>query len=315
MAGGERSTSFYVSFCDLIFATLIIFLIIVLSLMLKLTEQKRNFSKSISAEVELNQYSGGASDTTWGFVFVIRRGTPQVAFVPRDVWQQWVAVRSEGDSNVVYQLCSTIAADDPGLAVLPIDRFEKLGGGMSLEFMRGGLVQQEVGDVISRILAEFDGGTKSARDLYAACGGIHAGTYTPQDAPAAAARVASKAYFAFIAGPGKPLNDGDPLQFFRHYERLRTTMAAAAEATKDRPACLLFDVVESRRALVGGTELTPKELQAILGAISPGRGFYVEFIGKNEPPPAWVISDLLGPAGFDRRVLSEEASAALKTHQ
>ena len=30
------------------------------------------------------------------------------------------------------------------------------------------------------------------------------------------------------------------------------------------------------------TELTPKELQAILGAISPGRGFYVEFIGKND---------------------------------
>lgn len=315
MAGGERSTSFYVSFCDLIFATLIIFLIIVLSLMLKLTEQKRDFGKSISAEVELNQYSGGASETNWGFVFVIRGGKPHMAFVPRDVWQQWGAARSEGDGNVVYQLCSAIAADDPGLAVLPIDRFESLAAGMSLEFMRGGLIEQEIGDVISRIYAIYDGGTKSARDLYTACGGVHAGFHTPLDTPSPAARIASRAYFAFIAGPGEALQDGDPLQFFRHYERLRTTMAAAAEGTKDRPACLLFDATDSRRVTVGKCELTPKEFQAVLASISPGKGFYVEHIGKSDSAPSWVISDLLGPAGFDRRVLSDQAAAVLKAHK
>ncbi len=80
---------------------MIIFLIIVLSLMLKLTEKQRSLANSVNKEIERNQYSGGAPETTWNFVFAIRGGAPHVAFVPRDVARDWNVTRYDGESNVI----------------------------------------------------------------------------------------------------------------------------------------------------------------------------------------------------------------------
>jgi len=315
LANSSRATSFYESFSDLIFCTLIIFLVVILVLMLRVKGRQQELDRTIDSEVALNQFAGGPRETSWCFVLVLDGDTRLVAFVPRDIWQSWSLVRGRGN-DPVRLLGDALAGETPRLTMLPIEIFQAIGDGFSLELVQGGMIVPEIGDVVTRMLEARRDGIHAVERLYEAAGGMHAGTHGPDDRPLESGRRGSERYFAFLAGPGAALPDGDPMQFFRQYERLQLPMHDAVMRTGDEPARIRFSVDDrSRRIQLGGAVLSPDDFAGILGSISVGRGFYVEHDGGGADPiepPSWVIDEVFVPLGLDRRIPSEAAVQSLR---
>lgn len=319
LSAPSRGTSFYESFSDLIFGTLIIFLVVVLALMLRIRTKQTEFETAIESEIALNRYAGGSAQTQWCLVFVMRAGRPCVAFPPQGVWQQWGLSRHE-DSNAILSLCRAVLSE-PGVAIFPVETFVEMGPAFNEAFVRGATINPEIGDVLSRIEAvraesggRLDGWTPE--QLVAAVGGMHAGTYNEQDRPSPAAERGRDAYFAFIAGPGEPLPEGDPDQFYRQYDGLREAVEPRLGGTPDGPPRVLFADAGTGSIRLGDATVPAREFRALLAGVSTGKGMHLEYDAPgDEPasPPAWVITDVLVPTGFDRRMPSEAALDRLAT--
>lgn len=314
----SRGTSFYESFSDLIFGTLIIFLVVVLALMLRIRSKEAEFKKAAESEIALNQYAGGTSETTWAFSFVIIDGQPRVAFVPREVWQDWNLSRDD-DDNVISYLCAYVTENDPPIPIMTIDEFTAIGGAFSMEMVHGAVINPEIGDVLTRVFTLARPGSNVDVDpeaIYQRIGGRYAGTHGEQDTfDDPAVRTAVDRFFAFLAGPGAPMPEGHIDQFFRQYAQLRMAMQAEIEPTAGLPARLLFSAEARDQVRIGGTTVTNEQFHGIIASISVGRGFYVEYDGPGdepESPPDWIIDELLVPSGFNLRIPSNEALDALR---
>ncbi|MEM9019714.1 MAG: hypothetical protein AAGC44_04055 [Planctomycetota bacterium] len=319
----QRGTSFYESFSDLIFGTLIIFLVVVLALMVRLKVAQDNRDDDLDQEIAMNQYAGGASQTDWAMSFVLIQGEPRLAIYPRDAWSKIGVVRFE-ESNPVLSLAELFVKDPALIPTFDIEAFRGLTNGMSFRLWKGAVIITGLGDILTRMYAvqEAEGGALngwSAQRLVEAVGGIDAGTHVEDDRPTPAAAQARDDYYAFLAGPNEALPNGHPDQFFRQYDQLTEPIEPALEPTKNLPPRILFSVEGEGRVRLGRAVLTAAQFRGLLDSLSVGKGFVLEYevLEQNKQyddngnevlhPPSWVIKEVLLPAGFDRRLPTAEA--------
>lgn len=310
----QRGTSFYESFSDLIFGTLIIFLVVVLALMVRIKAKQGEYEQAAQREIAMHQYAGGTSQTEWAMAFVIVEGRPMLAVFPQAAWSKIGVVRFE-DSNPVLELAKLFVKDPALIPMFEVETFRGMSTGMSQSMVKGAVIYTGLGDILSRMYAvrEAAGGSLSGwtpEQLVEAVGGMRAGEHVEEDRPSEAAAKGRDAYFAFIAGPGEPLPDGHEDQFFRQYDKLTSPIEPGLEATANLPPRVRFTTTEDRRFEVGRSKLSAQQFRGLLDSLSVGKGFFLEYDGPGdfpENPPRWVITDVLIPAGFDRRLPSDAA--------
>jgi len=325
----SRSTSFYESFSDLIFGTLIIFLVVVMALTLRLSGKRSEFIEACEEHIVLNKYTGGPLRTGWAIALCLLNDEPRVVFIPRTIWADWDFIRSEevGGINPVRRLCQIYLDSNRGLTMIPAESFAQLDTSFSRELCNGLIINNAIGDVVNRIVATESMAGPSMRNwsverLYRFIGGLHAGKFDGTnygtDTFDSALEKTIRAYHKYLQGPGAPLPENDPNHSFRRFHNMFDTLRPKLESTANDAPRIQFRTQENHSFLLGKLSLTARQFREILASLSVGKGFYVEYVdesGGTQPPPEWVMEELLRPASFDKRVASAEAIRMLEHAQ
>ena len=297
-------TSFYESFSDLIFCTLIIFVVVVMALAIQIRPVPEEIAVERPDEPELvsNRFSGAPGEFFIHMVIVRVDGRTALMPIPTDITEVLEAIKSPGNIDPVLSLCE-LAKTPEGLPILKAEAFIGLAGGVSEPFAKGAYMHWDVAVLVNRILelerrdpARFR--QWSATRLRDEIGGVEA--------------------LDGLLGGGRstwtrPEIDHDFLQWRRnggsdvYSRRSECTQPLADAAARLNPGAdpfIRFRVTDDRRVVVGDTTLSREDFKCLLSALKPGRGFYVEYTDR-EPGaemPVWVVEELLRPTGFDKRI-------------
>lgn len=304
----RTGTSFYESFSDLIFGTLVLFIVLVMGLVVKLqqtvAEQADRPPPAVEAVerqvaqefVAKNRFTGGTDNTYMYWCSVRRGGEAWVAFFPIELVQTWQLARTP-ERNPVRTLCDLVVSD--GLFMVRETEVAALGRGFGEIRNESWVVYHwELGYTLDRALAERRrlGGAVTTERLTEAVGGLWPDV---------------GGFDEWSAWVGRDSGDGGRMvRLYRQFE-------AASLATGIAHTRLRFTATETDRGIrVGGLVVSGSAFAALLRSIKPGRGFFVEHLDANGgevAPPQWVVTEILGPTGFDGRALSAKAERLLET--
>jgi hypothetical protein len=287
-----RSSSFFESFSDLIFATMAIFvllLIIVLTQVNPPTEEEESF-----------RFSGASGQTYSLIAHAMVADVPSVIFFPVEVAERLQMMR--GDFNDPLLMLSEIAASSDGLASIPISEYVKIASanGISAAFARRIRSQGEGTVEASLLLAAANSQENvTGADLKALVFGkdVYASL-----APAGsderlqlqpAYRPAYRAAVSWLQTHQK----GD---FHSWIARSRTPVRqAAVEAPGDIAA--IHVRISGRNINVGDARFSASAFRGFLRSVRPGADFSLSVVdpsGEAIPPPDWFYDEVLQPTGF-----------------
>jgi hypothetical protein len=301
----SKAGSFYESFCDLIFGTLVLFIVLVMALALRVQssmDEMNESTKTLAAEVATmvspNRFTGGSDRTLVYVAHVPVAGETHLVWLPNELVARWELVRIEGQNDPVLDLCRLIRTPG-GLTMMPASEVVEMAGGLTHGFVDWDHTIMEwtsMGEAIhvARELLRKHGAL-SAAALKARLGGLRFDRSRPE-----------------VKGPSAEywrwLRDGT-----KEGRRWRETTGRIQERlAEDRgtPARVRFTALGPDAVTVGACRLNARQFKDVLRSIKPGQGFYLEHRGadgKPAAPPPWVLTDLLGPLGFDTRIMLEEA--------
>jgi hypothetical protein len=301
------TTSFYESFSDLIFGTLVLFIVLVMGLVVKLQETvneqedkptpaREVLEREIAAEmVAKNRFTGGSDNTYMYWCAVRHGGDTWLAFFPIELVNRWQLVRSE-ESNPVRTVCELLLKDD-GLFMIPASDAGGLGAAFGeIETETWVVYHWELGYTLDRAIQQRRrlGAGVTVDALTDAVGGLW---------PSAAG------FEEWSRWIGRTDGDGGRMA------RLYAAFEAASKASGIAHTRLQFHTDPSKRTVgLGGLDVSGGAFASLLRSIKPGRGFFVEHLGPGgaeDPPPDWVKAEVLKPTGFDGRALSSEAERLL----
>ena len=300
--------SFYESFSDLIFGTLVLFLVMVMALALQLrnAQQKASRAESAAQLVYAERRSGSASQTSFAVALMLRDGKPFLAMVPESLqlrWEQPWSPAKAGADEPVLALCAYFLDNREGV-FLDYDGFLKLSKGMT-RAMSDGLIEcgARIANaclLIDHVLRSEPNRAWSPSELAKAVGGIGLREYPPAGLSAGLDALAKE-------------NGQWRSEVLRRTGGDFVVDAIAfdlnQQVPKDaQPPRLRFQV-DGDRVRVGEVNLTFAGMRALLRTIRPGKGFYIEHLGPAEeietPPPDQFLREVLQPTGFVNRVLSD----------
>ncbi len=324
LVNSQRGTSFYETFSDLVFNTLVLFLLVVVALVV----QFKHVSTKISASQETpeerlvsaaelmihpNRFTGAADDTFISVALVPVNGVTHVVWVPATVDARWGLNRAPGRIDPVLDLCREFLSPE-GLTLMPADAFVQLAPDVGKAFAdatswswRSSLTAFRLMEARRVLGARLQSMTPEALRDY--IGGVSLDD-PAMDRPDPALAESRRAWTAWATNGTQDL-------YARHAETLeplRRQIAAGGSGVTS--ARLRLVVLPEGRLQAGGAVLSKQAVRGMLRSIKPGRGFYVEIASEEagaEPsaPPSWVFEEILGPTGFDGRLLKEAALDAL----
>ncbi len=301
LANRNSNTSFYETFSDLMFSTLVIFVLIVLVLVVQ-------FKNSINEVLSPNRFVGGESGViSVGLVQV--DGDPHVAFIPRAVAAMLGVNHSEpkDGGDIVWgwsQYLGRQGASD-GVFAIPIKQWDRFSPAFKLRSQGAETIGMQCfraswGAMLSLQLV-VDGvlGRGPIRQgpdqIYAKLGGE--GNSGHEQAGQQFKMFYKDTFGSHLLLPILYSDDGDP--------------SAIMQSTGE--SYLRFKVTEDRKIVLGEYVCEPKDLRSLLRSISPSMDFYLEYVADGpEPtaPPEWVVEEILAPVGWNRRVIADDYRAA-----
>lgn len=304
----EGESSFYESFSDLIFGTLVLFLVMVMALALQLRETQADANEVESAAqlVYEGRFAGGSDSTRVFLTHLPFRGEPAVAWIPESASFRWDVdwESSEGDTGP-ETICRYFL--EYGDAIfMPLDEFLQLDSAATYGFVRSIAEDPRLGEALylAREISSRDSGRAwTAEELALAIGGN--GLAPRNRSVSSEIDRLSDEYRDWKQRVG---GSRDLLLGMSKFELLDAMVA------DDDPPILRFTVVDDEVRL-GDVRVAPMQMRAILRSIKPGKGFYVEHVGPNGerevPPPQWFMDQVLVPTGFTSPMLSDEGLAEL----
>ena len=315
---------FYESFSDLIFGTLIIFLVVVLALIIQVHDTVERMDRQIGGVVSPNRFTG--STGLPAFTFILLPGdtvgesadTAVVLFLPVELGAKVKLTPEPYTTDVFLDLTELYRKDD--LLWMTVDEFVGMAGGLTPEttlpnyatcpalglndpgFFIYAFYQLEkldparMKDINIGMMRDLMWGTdwysqnlsaKDQRDREWLAGMNFRQTYDY--------------YMQWLGGFGA---DG------RTEREMIDPFNQASLGMINRPTGVRLTVLEGqgKKLKVGRTRFEPDALRLLLEALTPGRDFVVECVDEDgEPiaPPPWVEQELLFPAGYDARVLKD----------
>jgi hypothetical protein len=312
--------SFYESFSDLIFGTLVLFLVMVMALALQLrrAQQQAQSAESAARLVYEERISGSSSKTRLFITHLERGGKLNIAFVPESLstlWSvQWEPGKVDKDPMAYpLQVLCSYYLDNREEIFMPYEEFLAMAPGMT-EALAGSLVDNpQIGGVL--VLIDHVAQREPHRDwtpqsLATALGGprLHPNVIL-REAPGEL-RELIRNYYGWLEGLAAA-NGAD-----RVVNMTANTLKAHKPVAGDLPPRLRFHVTDSQ-VQVGAATLSYTRMRALLRALRSGRGFYVEHMGAGGeveiPPPPRFFSEVMAPTGYVNRTLSEKGLAELRS--
>ncbi len=293
----SSSTSFYETFSDLMFSTLIIFVLIVLILVVQ-------FKASINEVLSPNRFVGGESgQLSVGLVRV--DGDPHVAFIPRSVANTFGVNHTEpkDGGDVVWAWSKYLGGQgaSDGVFTIPIEEWDTFSPALRLreptavqvgiscfQTSHYGMLAMQL--VFNGVFGQ--GAIRQGPDrIYDRFGGDE---YRSHEQAWDEMRTFYRDQF------GTHLLS--PLLYAPY-----GGSSAIQQPTGE--SYLRFKVTEDRAVILGDHRCEPKDLRNILRSITPSMDFYLEFISDDPAspaPPEWVVTEILQPVGWDRRVIADQ---------
>ncbi|MEM6392141.1 MAG: hypothetical protein AAF797_05165 [Planctomycetota bacterium] len=311
----SRFTSFYESFSDLIFATLVIFVLIIMVLALQINPKIEDYDV-----VSPNRFTGGHGGTELYVSQAVLDGKDAFIFFPAGVARDFSLYRQDSQrqansNNPVLNLCAEALKDQGALPRFSIDDMKKLAKGMSRQLIQTNISMGE-GTSAAYILVEerrrrggqfSDTNADRLRDRVFGNNAIRVRTTSlPSTARSAESRI-SKA----IIDRRESRNSVD--YYHRIFNAHRRGIQNEAPKHPEGGAVIRFAAPSPGTIRVGDLEITAAQFRGILRSIKPGDNFHVEYIDPDseEPtaPPDWVMKEVLEPLKIDRRLVDNTASA------
>ncbi|MEM1354017.1 MAG: hypothetical protein AAGC44_04060 [Planctomycetota bacterium] len=311
---------FYESFSDLIFGTLIIFLVVVLSLIIQVQKTVQGMSIDV---VSPNRFTGSTGDPM--FTFFLLPGDsygldPEetvVVFLPLEVAAK-VKLTPQAYTTDVELDVTELYRDDK-LLWMTTDQFVQMAGGLTPQatlpnyetcpalglnnegffvyayYQLTKIDPQRAKQLNIGMMRDFMWGTDWYSDALSA--------QDQRDLDWLRTMDFGQTYNYYDEWLGG-LNDG------RVPRKMIDPFNNASNSMLDPPTGFRITIPQGteKKVMVGQTSFEPDAFRMLLQAIAPGKDFVVECVddaGKPLPPPRWVEDELLFPAGYDARVLKQ----------
>ena len=325
-AGGG---DFYESFSDLIFGTLIIFLVVVLALMVQVQKAAERLDKMIGGIVLPHRFAGGTGGPKVGYAILPSEFTGKdeivIVMFPWNVYEIWNEPREPGVTDPVLDLCRGFL--DGSLLMLTQSEFFGMAEDLTPRLIGLGddadgqhIEAHQYGEIVCRILtlkrrigARMN--SMSAEEVRDSIGGFGLFEYGQDDQtvinswflnPAFPFAYEYDFYYNWINAGGDEWRSERSL-WKPMRERTRQFLSDPSPGIRLR-------LTADRKVLVGDTVLTTNQFISLLACISPGRGFVVEYVNDEgeagAPPPGWFEDEVLFPAGYDSRILKRDDVAS-----
>lgn len=299
---------FYESFSDLIFGTLIIFLVVVMALVLKVREESRIIDENKGGLITVNRFTGGSDEPRYYFATIRWHDRPMIAFIPAHIDQWWGIQREAGRNDPVLEICQLFLERKLGL--VDAETFVAMGDGISSR-LANSMIHCGAGYIVTlvRILAFTElqkdrSADVSPIELRDAIGGIEVGWQNQWEGVPPT--------FECNEQLMQVVNWLTYNQSRNHHARAfdiaGTPQRLRAQKNGPRSADIRFRVSEDDKVKIGGATLDANTLIAFLSSVTPGSNFIIEYVsdsGDVVQPPRWVEEEILFPLGFDGRIVRE----------
>jgi hypothetical protein len=285
--------SFYETFSDLIFCTLILFVLLVMALVTQVQTR-------VDVALAPGEFTGATGRSRMFIAFVPVGGRTHIAFVPSDLAIDFFLARAPGQDPLL-DLCERVARGE-SFGMIDADSFVDLAPGLSAPLAEEIVSLAEAGAAISLLLELRDSfpeiASDAARSRRMLCGEhttLNARTVGPDLAPS----------YRRWQEWASALGEREDQVHSRHTQTVAPLRAGAFR--DDGDGRVRFRVTGADQVRIGRTELDAAQFLAMLRSIAPGRGFRVEFVpedGARPMPPAWILDRVLTPAGIDARTIA-----------
>lgn len=282
----RKSNSFFESFSDLIFATMAIF---VLLLILFISQQGET-----EAPVE---YTGGSTATHSLIAHYRVDGSPHILFFPQAVADRLSMARMESVNDPLLALAEMAVSAD-GLTSVPLDDYVRMADGLSAAFAQT-IRSQGEGTVEAGLLLEALSGPEAPTAEMLKNLVFEAGALRTVDGGKLRLKSPWAERYRGYMDWLQTHEDGNPHSWL---SQSREPVRAAASPREDGRAVVTYRAGAERGLRVGDSELSPAQFRGFLRSIRSGPRFaliHVNDQGLATPPPPWVVRDVLLPAGFD----------------
>lgn len=308
----SSESSFYESFSDLLFGTLVLFVVLVMGMALEMRspgEPKPDATPKAQTPKDPgagSRFVGGAGATTCYVGYlpgkIDGRTVDFLVWVPQSVAHEWDLAFASQKINAMGRWCSFAQKD--GLALMPVTDLMKMEKALGLALIQGMQTRIEYGykAYLMRALQARLSTFKSIAPMQ--LGELLGGADTSEsERIAVEVQDADQQFLRWAFGANRtadwrrPIHEGDG--------RLLKSMERAGRKPEEG-AFVRFHAPSTRGNLaVGDAVITPETFRGILRSIAPGGDFFVQHMDerfdKPAPAPDWVIQDVLGPVGFRYR--------------
>jgi hypothetical protein len=301
---------FYESFSDLIFGTLVLFIVLVLALTLKLNEAIEELEVAATDIVSKAHFTGGANETQAIVCAVPKGDSLEMIWIPTEIDAGWDKRGPDGTvSNAPFVALCELALRPGGFTRFSAENLPKLAKAFSKPCASGFAFAYSYGEAIYLIERRLAlGGPElenvTSESLAATVGRLEV---SPNDINGNVLAVsdprlnAARSEYVDWA-----TNRGTQDRIWRYDF---TAGVVWQNSTPGEEVRMRIQVTEKEGPIhVGELKLSPHQVGDILAAIKPGVGYYLEVtneLGEDSEPPTWVFEKLLVPSGYIERVLRE----------
>lgn len=286
----KAANSFFESFSDLIFATMAIFVMLLII-----------FISQNGADDVRTEYTGNSAASYSLIAHVPVKGTPSVLFFPIAVADRFNLQRKIGLNDPLLKLSQASVSED-GLVSIPISEYLKIASGVSKGFAMG-IRSQGEGTIEAALLLEAT--TVNA---------------TPQSAEKLKAAIFGKNTLRVLgAGSGKNkihltdkwrsrylsistwMQSQEKGNFHSWVKQSREPLRRKAQSRDDKRSVVTYRVTSKNEVRIGGAKLSAQQFRAFLRSIHAGADFALIHLNHGDSPivpPNWVIDEILIPTGF-----------------
>ena len=288
----KSSSSFYETFSDLIFATMAIFVMLLVV-----------FISQVGSDDERLEFTGSSSETYSLISHAEVDDVASVVFFPVSVANRFNLSRSLENNDPLMKLCQYSISGD-GLQSIPITEYAKLGSGFSKRFATGVRSQGEGTielNVLVRALKQSDYDSASA--LKSSVFGAESLRLIQPGASESSLNLETAFRNAYTE-IRRWLESQEPGNLHSWLAKSRLPVRNNAREDGEDMAVVEFSALVEGKVEIGDATLNAAQFRGFLSSISAGRHFSLRHITANgsiSPPPAWVIDQILEPTGFMAR--------------
>ncbi len=309
-----KAQSFYESFSDLIFGTLVLFIVLVMALALKLQEAKSEATDAaakttakVLEQVSQSRFAGAPDQTILNVCHFPIDGVTHMVFVPTSIATA-LGLERRGRNDPIQAICE-IAIEESYSAV-PAKDVVAMANGLTealVNWEHAVLIDRTIAAIlyVGRGLNRKHPGLWTAESLKQALGGKFFNLNNANIGDAEVMALLREFVVYAQAEPTDHYRAGA-----RGWHETTGELENRLQSTVGAPPRIRLSCLDNKCIRIGDVVLPANTVREFLLAIKPGRGFYVEHVavdGAHTGFPAWFHAEVLEPLGFDRRVIREEA--------